>query len=137
MKAKKKYEKGGILPEAIKKLKEKAAKKKAEKSKPSYRGKLDEVTVTAKAPTEAEMAGAKAFVEFDGLHKVDAYATAAAGREGSKGYDENIKSARKLSKDTKKRLSISNDPVRVGQELKQLKRKKDWIKALKKAGYKK
>ena len=135
MKAKKKYEKGGVLPEAIKKLKEKAAKKKAEKAKPSYRGKLDEVTVTAKAPTEAEKRGAKAFVESDLQDYGEyVYGRGFSGKEFSN--KEGLEKGKELKSDTAKRLGVSEEPTNADY-LKVKKRKRDWIKALKKAGYKK
>ncbi len=136
MKAKKKYEGGGVFPPAIKKLKERAAKKKAEKAKPSYRGKLDEVTVTAKAPTEAEKRGAKAFIEDDRRGKEYAYATAASQSGRGFAKDEDVKKGKELKKDTAKRLGVSQEST-YGDFLRIKKRKKDWKEALKKAGYKK
>ena len=53
MKAKKKYNTGGIFPPEIQKLKDRAAKKKKQEA-PIKGGMLDETTVTAKAPTESE-----------------------------------------------------------------------------------
>jgi len=53
MKAKKKYNTGGIFPPEIQKLKYRAAKKKKQEA-PIKGGMLDETTVTAKAPTESE-----------------------------------------------------------------------------------
>lgn len=53
MKAKKKYNTGGILPPAIEALRKRAAKKKKE-SAPVYGGLTAETTVVAKAPTESE-----------------------------------------------------------------------------------
>lgn len=53
MKAKKKYNQGGIFPPAVDALKKRAAKKK-KKSAPVQGGMLAEATVTAKAPTESE-----------------------------------------------------------------------------------
>jgi hypothetical protein len=122
MKAKKKaYKKGGVLPKAIKKLKEKAAKKKAEKSKPSYRGVTDEVTVTAKAPTKSEKAGAKAFIESNSVSRLASYSEASGGKDGSN-----------LQEDTAKRLNVPNTPSSIYTSNK---RKKNWNKALKKSGY--
>jgi hypothetical protein len=51
MKAKKKYNTGGIFPPAVESLKKRAAKK---KKAPIQGGMLAETTVTAKAPTESE-----------------------------------------------------------------------------------
>ena len=129
--------KKGILPKKIKKLQKIASKKKAKDSSPSYKDSIDEVTVTAKAPTEAEKAGAKAFVEHDGVHRKWAYVEDAAGKDGSKGLNENWKKAHKLEVDTAKRLNVPTGPVRVGQEIKRYMTKRAWNRALKKAGYKK
>ena len=123
MKAKKKYKGGGVLPSAIKKLKEKAAKKKAEKSKPSYRDVLNEVTVTAKAPTKSEKAGAKAFIETNSASRLAAYSGASGGKDGSN-----------LQADTAKRLNVPNTPANIYTSNK---RKKAWNKALTKSGYRK
>ena len=123
MKAKKKYETGGMLPAAIKKLKEKAEAKKAKKSKPKYKGVLDEVTVTAKAPTKAEKAGAKAFIESNSVSRLASYSEASGGKDGSK-----------LQEDTAKRLNVPNTPSSIYTSNK---RKKNWKKALSKSGYRK
>ena len=53
MKAKKKYNTGGIFPPEIQKLKNRANKKKKQEA-PIKGGMLAETTVTAKAPTESE-----------------------------------------------------------------------------------
>jgi len=122
MKAKKKYEGGGVFPPAIKKLKERAAKKKAEKAKPSYRSKLDEVTVTAKAPTEAEKRGAKAFVNTDSVNRAATYNSAS----GTNGGDN-------LKDDTAKRLSVPKSANVYNSKVVN----KKWKEALTKAGYRK
>jgi hypothetical protein len=133
------YSKGGMLPPAIKKLKEKAFKKKAEKAKPSYRGKLDEVTVTAKAPTESEKAGAKAFIDKNSgtTDKVMAYASAAK-KVGDEGFYDNLKKGKELSKDTSKRLKLK---MKFWQKAKlnygKSKDGRQLNEKLKKAGYKK
>jgi hypothetical protein len=123
MKAKKKYETGGMLPAAIKKLKEKAEAKKAKKSKPKYKGVLDEVTVTAKAPTKSEKAGAKAFIESNSVSRLASYSEASGGKDGSN-----------LQEDTAKRLNVPNTPASIYTSNK---RKKNWNKALSKSGYRK
>ena len=124
MKAKKKkYEGGGMLPSAIKKLKERAAAKKAKKSKPSYKDVLNEVTVTAKAPTKSETAGAKAFIESNSASRLASYSEASGGKDGSN-----------LQADTAKRLNVPNTPANIYTSNK---RKKAWNKALRKSGYRK
>jgi hypothetical protein len=121
--------KKGVLPKKIKKLQGMASKKKSENSKPSYRDSLDEVTVTAKAPTEAEKAGAKAFAESDNVNRAAAYAEAAT----AKGESNAREKAEKLKKDTAERLNLPKKANVYNSK----KRNKSWINALKKAGYRK
>lgn len=135
MKAKKKsYKSGGIFPPAIKKLKEKAAEKKAKKSEPAYKDSLDEVTVTAKAPKEWEKKAAEAFVNSNRASRVSDYAVSAA--ENSDYYDagkEIKEKAYALRDDTAKRLGVKNKANIFTSR----KNTKSWNKALKKAGYRK
>ena len=121
--------KKGVLPKKIKKLQSIASKKKSKDSRPSYKDSLDEVTVTAKAPTEAEKAGAKAFAESDNVNRVSDYAVAAA----KKGESNAREKAEKLKHDTAERLNLPKKANIYNSR----KRNKSWIKALKKAGYRK
>ena len=134
MKAKKKYEGGGVFPPAIKKLKERAAKKKAEKAKPSYRGKLDEVTVTAKAPKDWEKKAAQAFVNSNSPSRVSDYAISAVENVDHYDAGKEIKEkAYALRDDTAKRLGVKNKANIFNSG----KNTRSWNKALKKSGYKK
>lgn len=134
MKAKKKsYKGGGIFPPAIKKLRDKAAAKKAEESKPTYGGMTDEVTVTAKAPKKWEKRAAKAFVNSDSSYRTsDYYTTALQGAGGASGK-EVYEKGQKIKTDTAKRLKLK-DPLK---QTSPWAANEDWIKALKKAGYRK
>ena len=136
MKAKKKmYKDGGIFPPAIKKLREKAAAKKAEKAKPTYRGMTDEVTVTAKAPKEWEKRAAEAFVNSNRPSRVSNYAVSAVENvdyPNSAGKEIKEK-AYALRDDTAKRLGVKNKANIFTSG----KNTRAWNKALKKAGYRK
>lgn len=129
MKVNKKYKKGGILPKKIKEMQAKAAKKKSKDSEPSYKDSLEEVTVTAKAPTEAEKAGAKAFVETNSVNRAAAYSEASSAKGGSNTREK----AEKLKEDTAERLNLPKKANIHNSK----KRNKSWINALKKAGYRK
>jgi len=133
MKAKKKYKAGGILPPAIKKLKERADKKKAEKAKPSYRGKVDEVTVTAKAPKEWEKKAAKAFADTKSSDRTHDYYVSALKNASNVSGKEVYDKGQKIMNDTAKRLKLRNPTKQTYSGG----AKKDWNKALKKAGYRK
>ena len=127
----KKYKKGGLLPVAIRKMKKKKS------NKPSYGGTLNEVTVTAKAPTKSEKEGAKAFINNKGgsTDKIYAYSDKAT-KEGGSTYSENYEKAKELSKDTSKRLKVKKNKLRIGFGGKSLDGR-ELNKKLKKAGYKK
>lgn len=131
MKAKK-YKAGGVFPPAIKKLREKAAAKKAT---PKYKDSLDEVTVTAKAPKEWEKKAAEAFVNSNRPSRVSDYAVSAVENvdyPNSAGKEIKEK-AYALRDDTAKRLGVKNKANIFTSG----KNTRSWNKALKKAGYRK
>lgn len=133
MKAKKKYETGGMLPAAIQKLKERADKKKAKKAKPSYRGKLDEVTVTAKAPKKWEEKAAKAFADTKSSDRTHDYYVSALKNASNVSGKEVYDKGQKIMNDTAKRLKLRNPTKQTYSGG----AKTEWSKALSKFGYRK